>query len=239
MPHFSDYKEWESRLHPCDLILFSNNQMIGNLISKLEILHIGSGEWTHVGVICPENIIKIKNKKENQTCILESLVSIGGVNNIETKSWSNGLQIRDLKDTIDITLKTGGKVACYHLNDNSFPLSVIKQRELSNDDLDKYISNLKKKAQFISFWKEYSKSKYDFFNCSRSIGISLPCFSKNTKNNLFCSEAVVRLYQHMNIIDDKIIAENVTPQELANWCGYDIKGCNPFYGEPDILTLPK
>lgn len=238
MTIFYNYEEWEECLHPCDLILFSGNGFIGKIINMLEAHHTGTkGEWSHAGIVCPEDIINIKNKKRDQTCILESLISSPtDVCNIETNQWHNGLQIRDMKEVITNFISNGGKVACFHLNDNSFPLSIIDQRRLSNNHRDDYLLNLNNKDEFRKFWKKHSKSKYDCYNCGRAIGISFPFFSKNTTKNMFCSEAVTRLYQYMNIMNNDIDPEKISPEELGGWCG-DVKGDSPFYHEPDVIML--
>lgn len=236
MTVFYNYDEWEECLHPCDLILFSGNGLIGQLIKLFEGQHINrTAEWNHVGIVCPEDIIKVKNKEKEQTCIIESLITIpGDPLSIERNRCHNGLQIRDMREVIQNFIDKGGIVGCFHLNDNSFPITLKTQRNLSEDNLDYYLKNLHHKDQFKQFWKKYSKSKYDCYNCGRAVGISLPGFSKNTKSHMFCSEAVIRMYQHMNIVSNDIDAEKISPDELGKWCG-DVKGDCPFYLEPDIL----
>lgn len=237
-----DYDDFESTLRPCDLILISSPGIVGKFISIFEMLHTRKpGTWIHAGVVCPQNIIDIKNKRKDRTYILESLVSgFDGINNIESNKWHNGVQIRDLKKVVISTLTSGGKVACMHLKNNMFPLTIIEENKLNDVELKEYYSDKyrKEKMKIIKkFWGKYSKSKYDFINCARSVGLRpFCCFEKNTSKCLFCSEMVVYLYQDLGLIGKDTEPEKVSPEELGKWCG-DIKGEKPFEPVFDLIQF--
>ena len=235
-----DYEEWESTLKPCDLILVSSPGLVGKFISVFEMLHTKKkATWIHAGVVCPHNIIKLKNKEKNKTYILESLVSgFDGINNIESNKWHNGVQIRDLKEVVTTTIAKGGKVACMHLKEDLFKKSIHEENDMSTQELKAYYSEeigMENVNIIRKFWKKYSKSKYDFINCSRSIGLRpFFCCKKNTSKYLFCSEMVIYLYQDLGLISNDIEPEKISPEELGEWCG-DIQGERPFKPIFDLL----
>ena len=234
-----NYYEWEKTLKPGDLLLFCmpNNQ-IGKIIRCCQSHHLNiKSNWGHCGIVCPHNFIKTKNLNTKRTYILESLVSgFDGVKNAETNSIHNGLQIRDLQHVVSNIVIDGGYVACYHLEKPIFKYSIIEERSLNDTELLAYITNSEYTDFIQYFWRKYKSKKYDFCNVCKAININLCISSKNSKKRLFCSEAVIRFYQFIGLIDNKIKPEKISPEEIASWCG-DVRGDNPFYSDPDIMSF--
>tara|TARA_Y100000389_G_scaffold202403_1_gene247561 strand:+ start:15174 stop:15908 length:735 start_codon:yes stop_codon:yes gene_type:complete len=239
MPTVYNFKEWENTLRPCDLILFHMPVAVGNCIRFFQSKHLNiESTWGHCGIVCPQHFFKFNNNRKSNSYIIESLVSgFDGVMNVETNRFHNGLQIRNLKDVVNSILDKGGYVAAFHLKKNDFfPFTIPEERMLNDEELFDYTYFNKKYNKIREFWTTYKKASYDCYNCSKAVNCIIPCI--NTKNNakkrLFCSEAAVRFYQHLDIMDKNIDAEKISPEELASWCG-DIKGESPFEIEPSIL----
>ena len=235
MTIYNNFFEWEKTLRPGDLILFKGSGPIGNCIKWFEKKHLHkTSTWVHAGIVCPQYFINFNNNDKNTSFIMESLVSgFDGVNNVETNRFHNGLQIRNLKHVVEAKIKNGDAIACFHLKDSPFTYTLHEERNLSTEEIESYANN-HKFTEFIQiFWEKYNTCTYDICNCSKAVNIDL-FSSKETKKRLFCSEAVVRFYQHIGIMDYKINAEKISPEELGSWCG-DIFGVSPFISIPDVV----
>ena len=238
MPLYTDFDEWEKTLKPCDLLLFKGIGPIGNCIKFFETNHLkNESKWVHSGIVCPQLFIDFKNNDKNKSFIMESLVSgLDGINDVQTNKMHNGLQIRDLREVAKIKVeKEKGAIACFHLKKPLFQYNLIQERKLSESEKNAYINNNENSLILKSFWENFEKTSYDFCRCSRSVNIKLPFLCDNDgKKRLFCSEAVIRLYQYLGLINKNINPEKISPEELGQWCG-DIIGDAPFYSEADIL----
>jgi hypothetical protein len=64
--------------------------------------------------------------------------------------------------------------------------------------------------------KPYKQSVLELVNINNNL-------FKNKRNNtsLFCSEFIVEILQHMDIIDKNIISNTISPDDLLNLSGYD------------------
>lgn len=233
-----NYDEWEKNIRPCDLILFTSNDYSSKCIRFFQNKHLGNHTslWTHAGVVCPQHFIDFQNKDHNETYVLESLVSgFDGINNVETNALHNGLQIRNLKKIVLSTVENGGTVGCFRLRKPVFNYSIQEEKLMSNIDLQAYVASHEYTYILRNYWNEFKNTKYDFCNVSRAAGFVIPCLASNDKRKrLFCSEAVLTLYQHMGLVDEFIDAELISPEELGLWCG-DVRGNSPFEKEPFII----
>lgn len=226
------YEIWESSLHPCDLILISSPGLLGKFISFFEKFHTNTeGKWIHAGVVSPNGLLNLKNNEDSKIYILESLISgLDTIYDTHSASLYNGVQVRELKSVVKNVIETGGCVASVPLKNNIFPKTVYEEKNLTKKELKIYYKSIDDKiiTGIKTFWKKFSKSKYDFWNVSRSVGLHMFfCFKKNTKKHLFCSELVIRLYQEMGIVEKNIDSEKISPEELGEWCG-DVNGDCPY-----------
>ena len=224
--------------HFVRVICFFSKEMgpSGIVLNGLKKKHLHkTSTWVHAGIVCPQYFIDFNNNDKNTSFIVESLVSgFDGVNNVETNRFHNGLQIRNLQHVVEAKIKNGDAIACFHIKDSPFPYTLHEERNLDADYMEEYKNN-HKFTEFIQiFWEKYSACTYDVCNCSKAININI-FSSTQSKKRLFCSEAVVRFYQHIGIMDYEIDAEKISPEELGSWCG-DILGQSPFISIPDVIS---
>lgn len=234
----TNFDEWEKNLRPCDLLLFSVKASSSNCIRLIENIHLkkDNSTWTHAGVVCPQHFITFKNMKQEDSYVLESLVSgFDGIMNIETNKMHSGLQIRNLKDVVKMVVDDGGLVACFRLKKEIFQYPVTDERRMSEEQLQSYVENHEYTELVRSYWNDFKNTTYDFCNVTRAVGFFIPCLVSNVREKrLFCSEAVVRLYQRMRLIDENMDSELISPEELGVWCNNTI-GNSPFFKDPYIL----
>lgn len=215
------FKDWEQNLRPCDAILFDSVDITGKCIQLCQSRKSNNlNKWVHIGIVCPHTFMDFKHKEKEESYIIESLFAIGkNTVNVETNKLHGGLQIRKLKNVVESHINRGGSVVCLRLNENPFHLTLGEEKLLTLKEKNIYInSNLVIKQKLNNFWKSYNHASYDFCNCSRSIGINIPFLKRKEHKRLFCSEAVIRLYQHLDIVDNTIESERISPGKIAQWC---------------------
>lgn len=237
MPIYTDYDEWSKNLGPCDIILFTKKR-VDNCINFCKPNGLGlHSEWVHVGVVCPTNFIDFENKDVNETYILESKIyGSRGIKDIRTNKLKGGLQIRNLREIASKNLKKDYAIACYKIRYNKFKYSLEEERNLSKEELEKYLENNFKAVSLRYIWKNWQSASYDWINCYTAPGFhNSDCITKKNKR-LFCSEFVIKLYQKISIIDTGLETDLIGPQELGDWIG-DIMGDSPFH--PDCYLLKK
>tara|TARA_Y100000389_G_scaffold204989_1_gene261701 strand:+ start:15443 stop:16276 length:834 start_codon:yes stop_codon:yes gene_type:complete len=237
MTYYYNYDEWEENLRPGDMLLFGGKDVASTCIKYFQNCHLKKDAtlWTHAGLVCPHNVMNFKNKCRDKVYVLESLFAFDGIKNVETNG-TNGLQIRDLREVVAHFLNNGGIIASFTLKNEIFEHTIVKERELSDEVLNNYKETHKYRHLIQAFWDLYKSSSYDFCNVSKSVGIILPCLSSGKKmKRLFCSEAVIRFYQVLGIINKDIDAELVSPQELGDWSN-DLEGSSPFFPIPLVLS---
>lgn len=232
---YYNYEEWKKELRPCDIIFFTGKGIKATCLDIFQENHLNiKSSWVHVGIVCPKYFFEFKNKKDEETYIIESMLAgMSSIKEVENNEMENGLQIRNLKDVVEYELSNGASIACFRLKDSPFKFTVDEESELDKKDLIDYVYENKYRRRIEYFWKNHSLTSYNC-NCGRSIGLGIPFLRSKKRRRLFCSETIVRFYQGLGFIDLEVDPEKVTPGELGKWCG-DIIGDTPFNTEPYYL----
>ncbi len=221
------YSELRSDFRDFDLVFFSGADAVSGLIKMLEkyTLDIAVDEslFSHVGMILtPSMIGHVKGVKPDHIYVMESTISgtFGqGIANINGKSFL-GVQVRDL----DALVSTYGDERI-----GWAPLSA-EHRNKINDNFGYY--NL----LFQDIFTKYNGIRYDA-NPTHLLGSMFQCLrcmntqDDLTKDWLFCSELVTKIYQDLDLFPRNCIAEYVLPMDLL---GHD----KDKYGIPCIVNKP-
>lgn len=200
------FKDFEKVLNPLDLILFNSVDYIDKCTKCLRKKKKKSiNKWVHVGLICPQNFMKFEKKFNKDSYIIESIHGIhSNINSIDTNRLKNGLQIRKLKDVVDLHIKKGGIVVGIKLLNNPFNLTLMEEKNLSYKQKQIYInSRLSEKFRLNNFWNTYTNNKFSLF--------------KNIKKYKR-SEVVTKLYQCLDIVNNSIKPDKINPGEIAKSC---------------------
>ena len=160
------FKDFERKLNPFDAILFDSIN-----ISKCLFQNEESKKWIHVGIVVPNNFMRLSYENNDETYIIESTYAIyNRIINIDSNKLPRGLQIRRLKDVANTHIKTGGTVVALKLLNNPFNFTVNEQRQLNYTEKQIYInSRLSEKYKLNQFWNTYRNKKYVIFNCSKTV----------------------------------------------------------------------
>lgn len=193
-------------LKPLDVVLF-HGKGVSRVISIFEkyFNKNHSGEWSHCGVVVNATLCKLPIDKPNamndnpeDLYILESTYSgtlseAKGVPDIYGDTFL-GVQIRNLRDVLTAYSSRGTFIGV---------CSPIKQA--SEIGLQK----------FAAFINEYYGAPYAIPCC-----LLKPLFPKwipcRTKDCIFCSELVVRVFQHLGILPLSIDPQTIDPSDLLD-----------------------
>jgi hypothetical protein len=227
------FSEIRKTIKPFDLVLFRGGEFVSDVISTVQKMVFGNGDFTHVGVVITPEIFEFPNCEKGELYVWESTMSgkLGdGVNSTETKTGVFGVQIRKLKDVVDAyDSDPATKIAVAHLNNNPFD-------QLESEDGKQYeerIIPLKKKISDFHT-KRFGKG-YDWimsslasapFGCCVCINncwdglmscLKCNCASKfSSKDKYFCSELATEIYQVIGALPDDIIPNTMAPVEFLN-----------------------
>ena len=236
-------------LRPFDIIAFSGNDLISCIISRVEYNQLGSGIFSHVGIIVTADILPyyklndiIIHLKPNHPYLFESTFSFNlpcydpGPPNILTGKGKFGVQLRDLEELIAHYLSnTNTKIACCPLINNPF----YRLNDESDEQLE--IRRFIIKEKFLKIFDEYEGQNYQYNICCLFASI-FPIFRKfrHIRNNIlhiinklfkklgikfkkrkFCSELVANIYIQLNVISLDFDPKNVVPMDFF---GYDRDG---------------
>lgn len=204
-----EFSKIENQIKPFDVIVFKSNSVYSDLISIVEKLFIGDGNWTHLGVVLDSNILKFKNSKPNTLYLLESTMSNNEYPEAESRLGEIGVQIRELKSVVSEYLKDKSRIGWCKLLQNPVDRFDIETDEIYNDRM----AQLNKVVQ--NFYDSKKNKMYDFNPLALFKSI-LSCIPNPCSQNemYFCSELVTKLYQDCDILDDTIDPETITPIEL-------------------------
>lgn len=227
----------KNKIQPLDLIFFRGADVVSNTISLAEKYDVGQGSWTHVGMVITPDIVPIKNSKPDGIYVWESTMSgyLGdGVNNIETGSWTFGVQIRDLADVVDkYDNNSNTRIGWSQLNNN--PL--VKKDGESDDE---YKTRKNKISKILTDFKaKFGNATYDYNCCDLCSGLcpkelNYPDkFFGSSDEKYFCSELVAKIYQLIDVIKKNVKPVNILPEELL---GFGDNELNKIVSNPQFVT---
>ena len=90
---------------PLDLIVFRGDWAVSEFIGASQVLGNGTGKWSHVGIVVTTDVVPIINGTKGKKYIWESNTTYEGGDesncpNTETGKGHNGVQFRDMEETI-------------------------------------------------------------------------------------------------------------------------------------------
>lgn len=193
-----------------DLLFFRGTDLTSNTISALEKRFVGSGDYTHVGILLNLEMLeklKISPKPNESWYVWESVVSIplagltDEISDIRTDRGGYGVQIRSLSEILQKyngTIAVGSlKCEYYQIIDN-----------ISNKRLQK-------------IYKKYGFRKYDA-NCLSLCGAMIPKLRPlrdalvKEEGYLFCSELVAEVFRSLKILPRTVNPRNYVPMDLVS-----------------------
>lgn len=233
------YNDIIQSIQPLDLIAFRGSDFVANIISTLENIVLGSGEFSHVGIVVSRDVLpSITQLVPNRYYVLESTMTANypGLGEITPDVISNkgkvGVQIRDLEDVI----------RTYTISKNSY----VAHCKLKHNP---YLSNTYNIIKIMGkIYQQYGDKKYER-NCLEFSG-SLFSYVRPFRDNLnmikvedhqvfvnyntenkwyFCSELVALIYKEVGVLPKNIDIRDVAPMDLL---GYDLDS------EMDIVEKP-
>lgn len=191
-------------MQPLDLIFFRGTDVVSNTISALEAKILGSGEFTHVGILINSDLMPwIPDLTPGKWYIWESVVSIplagftDEIPDVRTGKGGYGVQIRDL----DAVIKKYSGVVVHGA------LKSHLRRDFSAKKLKK-------------LYRKYGMQKYDA-NCLSLFGAMIPKLRPLRdalvveKGHLFCSELVATIYRGLRILPKSTDPRNFVPMHLV------------------------
>lgn len=212
---YNKYNDFEKNINPLDTILFdtTNKYKCKNLFTTKKNTQL---KWQHAALVIPNNFIKFNYTNNYDIYIIESTNTFQkNISRIESNNLKNGLQIRKLKDVAESHIKQGGTVIALKLTDNPFYLTINQEINLNYKETQIYInSRLSEKYKLNDFWKSYTTK----INSSQNNIIDFFKSYKKRKKKYFCSEVVIKLYQHLDIINNNNIPKIIRPGEITKYC---------------------
>jgi hypothetical protein len=200
-----------SNIQPFDLVLFRGNDVVSQVISAVQTAHVGTGEFTHVGVVVDKSVLPKLHAGEMY--IWESTWS-GDVVNVETGEKTLGVQVRKVDDLI---VHYDGKIA------------IAKLKQPMRDKINLFgIEQL--------HMKYVNKSK---FSCNWGLcgllSAVVPCLRRGKKKSndmVFCSQFAAIIYQTIGVLDRKYDPAAVVPMDFL---GYDQDDLPLMFEEPKYI----
>lgn len=209
------------KIKPLDCIFFKGTDVVSQTISSVEKIFLGSGDWTHIGLVVSKSLIPSLNVKDNEMYIWESTMSTNNKlilenNTLDAESNSGvfGVQVRKLKDVVSKDMKNGVTVGWGKLINNP----IDKKENEKNDEYLERISSLRKSLNILHskyYHKSYAKN---IFRLAGALSKCLyPCRSKCCIGNdwVFCSQFVSIVYKEIGVLGLDIDTETVLPQDIA------------------------
>lgn len=215
-------------IQPLDLIFFRGNDFVSDTISILQQIKLGSGEFTHVGMVVNNELLPtITQLKSGKLYVLESTISIpypgSGPMTPDIVSGEGifGVQIRELEDVIrTYTITEGAVLAWTKLKHNPF----FSNKQFVINMVETIYNKVKNKGYEINCFELFGS----LFSCVRPIRDNLITITIEdhkiliTKNDgsqmYFCSELIGLIYKSISILPDYIDERNIVPMDLL---GYD------------------
>jgi hypothetical protein len=196
------YKMLPTDIRPLDMIFFRGGEIVSKLIGVMERFTVGSGEWTHVGIVVNDALLPDYKLDPGCLYIWESTFSskyLGGdIGILGTEGGYFGTQLRKLDQVIPAYLeKRGTKIAWAKLARNPWA-----------DETNR--SSIIKK--FSKLFKLYNNVRYDYNPVSLLGSMVKPLRQDNDK--LFCSELVALIYVKLGILPNTVVPSSVIPMDF-------------------------
>lgn len=213
------YEKYKSKIRPFDIILFSGDDFISDLIKymekhrmeKIEPSSIPPGSFSHSGMIVTSEILDHPHVHPGKLYILESTMSGrlgGGVYDIEGRSVF-GVQLRDF----DQVLST------YDVSDHT----AVAHVRLANNPLDNP-EIVSPKKRFSLAFEKFKGRPYDLQLLDQiasvfpSLRFLRDLIDDKTKNDqVFCSQLVADIYIWMGLLSTSINSKDITPMDFAGF----------------------
>jgi hypothetical protein len=188
------FQDIKHKIQPLDLLVFRGKDFVSSTIRVVQKKFLGSGDWSHVGLVVTTDLLPIKNGKPGKLYVWESTMSgrlTDGVYDTESGKAKFGVQIRDLEELLAASCEIGW---CR--------LRVNPWKE--------------KKLMVQEFYKKHGKATYEY-NIFPLFKTIFSCMSKvkGSKDKFFCSELVATIYVLVGVIED-VDPETIAPVELLN-----------------------
>jgi len=228
------YEEIKGDIQELDMIVFRGNEFISNVITTMERLVSGKGDWSHVGIVISKKLLPDLNTYDppDTLYIWESTLSHDSVDADEVQKMppedtprpsvcaeSNqpvfGVQIRRLNDVLRHCFKKKVKVGWCKL-------IVNPQRKRLDETEDVYmirLNNMKKMLQVLHrdyYHRPYEKNVFRLFS---SLSPRFSCCRSDCcpgRTWVFCSQLVSIIYQQLGLINEDIDPALITPQMLVS-----------------------
>lgn len=205
------------KVKPLDLIFFTCNSIVSEIIKLAEEIDIGNAQWTHVGIVVSTDILPIKNGINGKLYIWESNISSTGIYNkidtsasvldIETEKGMFGVQIRDLEQVLRAYLSIEG--------------SRVGWARLRKNPLDQDITTIyNTKCALLNLYNEYNHIPFED-NPFNLLGFIICCIrpyreQDDKHRKVVCSEFICIIYKRIGLIPMVINPRDVTPEDLAS-----------------------
>lgn len=215
---------------PFDVVFFQGSQLMGQTIRAGQDIVLGNGEWTHVGLLIPREMVQEVEQPSTTLTedwyVWESTFTSQRFAGEETKSiqgYQSGVQFRPF-------------------------LSLVRHYRYHVAVLRPYIAVSYQTYDWKRLYTKYANVEYDFhpvqlcsslFRCCRigSSSSSSISSSSSTKRSdpMFCSEFVANVLKDLHVLPSSVRADHVVPMDFL---GYDQDYSIPFAIGYDATTEP-
>lgn len=244
---YKTYSEIINHIRPLDLLAFRGSDFVSNFISTVQDKVLGSGEFTHVGLVVTKELLpSVPQLKPGLYYVWESTMSSeypgSGLMSpdVVTGKGKFGVQIRCFKDVVKTyTSAKGSTVAVCRLKNNPWASQSYNRIYETNIHLYDRRENIINQMEQIH--EDYGDRSYELsccqllaslFSCLRpfrdnfqqitvkdqKVIINYRADDENDNEWFFCSELVGLIYKKIGVLPSSIDARNITPMDLL---GYD------------------
>lgn len=222
-------KTWDqckNDLNPFDLVLFSGNDLISDIIRSVEYEKLSDGLISHVGMIVSKSILPfVDGLEENKLYIWECIslfrfqyFNINPVPDIQGK-LKIGVQIRDLEQVIQSNNQNReyvyiGKLKNNPWIQNSNPIELQEKMKFIMNDYGNRYYDMNFFDMLSSVYKifrplRYVKDFLTYYIYEYVYGIDVK--PDEVLGPLFCSEFVSIIYKSIQVLPEDVKPENITP----------------------------
>ncbi len=249
MRQIASYSDIIETIQPLDLLAFRGADFVSNFISNVEETFVGSGEFTHVGIVVNKEILpSIEQLEDGKYYVWESTMSseYPGSGEMAPDIISGkgrlGVQIRDLKDVVNsYTAVPDAYLAVCPLKNNPWLSSdkreIIKTIKYIHDKYGRRTYELGCCQLFGSVFSICRPLRDNFQRITVKDQQVIINFNINDEENntwLFCSELVALIYKKVGILSEDVDIRDVNPMDLL---GYDTDTHMDIVKEP-IFIVP-
>lgn len=203
-------------MEPLDLIFFKGTDIISRSVCLGEDISSGSSEFSHVGIVINNDLLKLDCLNDKTFYVLESTVSYD-YNTIDVVSGKPriGVQIREFENLKKHYLVDDCKMAWAKLKNNPFVFdreNCIKKFEKTYIDYGRRFYDMNPLTLLAAVFPCLRRPR-DFFDTMIIKGEKV--LNKNLGlNNVFCSELVTLVYQQQGLISNSIDPEDILPVDI-------------------------